>query len=144
MHFNGGFGDSDISGNLLVQPSSRDFNHDLAFSWAQQLEALSNCLDRLLVLDPGAITFEPDVNRVYQVLVTKWLGQKFDGATFHRSHRHGYVAVPRDEDDRDVDVRSIQFALEIETTSPRQPNVEHKASRALRAIGLKEIGDGGK
>ena len=40
MHLHRGFGDADIVGNLLVETTGRDLNHDLTLAGAERFETL--------------------------------------------------------------------------------------------------------
>ena len=70
-------------------------------------------------------------NRVEQILFAKWLRQKFDRAGLHGPDRHGNVAVPGEEDDRQRRVRIGKLALKVEATQPREPHVEHETARSI-------------
>jgi hypothetical protein len=45
----------------------------------------------------------------------------------------------RDEDNRSVDIRFGQLALEVQPTQPRQAHVEHQAAGHIRASALQEL-----
>ncbi len=57
------------------------------------------------------------------------------------SSGHRDVAVSGDEDDRNVNVRRRELSLKIETTSARQPDIEHEAGRSVRAPFVQEFGN---
>ena len=52
--------------------------------------------------------------------------------------------MPRYEDDRDLDIRSRELALKIQTAPPRQSNVQDEAGGTVRAVGFEEVGNGRK
>jgi hypothetical protein len=61
-------------------------------------------------------------------LIAERFGQELDRSSLYRLSGHRDVAVSGDEDDRNVNARRRQLSLKIETTSARQPDVEHTAS----------------
>ena len=144
MHLHGGFGNADIAGNLLAKAAVRDLNHDLALPGAQRFEAFPEGGQSFLILPPGAITREADLNGVEELLITERLGKELNGTTLHRLHRHRDVAVPCDEDDWEFPVRRGELALKFKTALPRQPDVENQAGGAIRRIGLEKVGNGRK
>ena len=98
----------------------------------------------LFILAPSTIASEAHLDRVDQVLITEGLGQELNGAALHRLHRHRDVTVPRYEDNRDLDIRSRELALKIQTAPPRQSNVQDEAGGTVRAVRFEEVGNGRK
>src|SRR5262249_30332530 len=140
----GRFGDADVSGDLLAQATARDLDHDLALARGQRLEAFLERPEISFLLAARTIAREADLNGVEEILVAEWLGQELDGAALHRLHAHRNIAVPRDEDDRDIPVRRRQLALQIEAALTRQSDVEHQAGGAVRRGRSEKVGNGGK
>src|SRR5215471_7209839 len=68
MHLHGGFGDADIVGDLLAQAAARHLNHDLALPGAQRGETLPELRQALVVLPPGTIAGEAELNGVEEIL----------------------------------------------------------------------------
>src|SRR5262249_4122444 len=131
--------DADVAGNLLVEATLQDLGHYFALAGGQRLEALPQRGQCLFTLSPRAITFKAELDRVEQVLIPDWLGQELDRSSLHGLDRHRDVGVRGDEDDRQIDVRRAELALEVETASSGQPYIEHQASRSFRAPGLQEF-----
>ena len=46
--------------------------------------------------------------------------------------------MPGHEDDRHVGSRPRQFALELEAAQPREPDIEHQATRDIRTLVFQE------
>ena len=113
MNFNRRFGDADIAGNLFAQATARHLNHDLAFPGAQRCKTFSEGSQSLFILPSDTIAGEAELNGVEEVLITERLRQELDGAALHRLHRHRDVAVPGDEDDRELPVRCGELALKV-------------------------------
>src|SRR3954471_23586805 len=99
MNLNGGFADAEIEGNLLTEPPSYDLNHDFTFTGGQRFEALSERTQSSVVLTPGTIAREAELDRVQKLLITKRLFKELDGAALHSLYRHLDVAMPGNEDD---------------------------------------------
>src|ERR1700722_3481952 len=144
MHFHSRLGDADVAGNLLAEAAARDLNHDLAFPGAQRAKACLELGQCLLALPTRTIASEADLNGVEEVLIAKRLGQELDGAALHRLHRHRDIAVPGDEDNRELSVRRRQLALKIKTALVRQSDVEDQTGRASRRTGFEKLRDGRK
>ena len=144
MHLHGGFGNADIAPDLFAKAAVRDLNHDLALPGTQQLETFPQRGQSFLILPPGAITREAELNGVQELLITERLRKELNGTTLHRLHRHRDVAVACDEDDWEFPIRRGELALKIKTALPRQPDVEDQAGGAIRRIGLEKIGNGRK
>src|SRR6516162_602614 len=140
MHFYGDFADADVVGDLLVDATSHHQGHYLALAWGKSLEAGPQRGDHLFVLQPRAISREAQLDRVQQVLIAERLRQKFDRSSLYCLDGHRDVAVSRDEDDRNVNVRRRELSLKIETASSRQPDIEHQARGPFRAPFFHEFG----
>ena len=77
-------------------------------------------------------------------MIAERLRQELDRAPLHRLHGHRNIAVPGDEDDRDVDVCRRELSLKIETALPGQSDIEHQAGGSVRASLVQEFGDRGE
>ena len=132
MHLHRRFGDADIAGNLFVEATGRDLDHDLALAGAERVETLPERTQGLITLPTGTIASEAGLDSIEEVLITERLCEELYGTALHRLHGHRDVAVRCDEDDRDLPVRRGKVALKLKTASPRHSNVEHQASRAVR------------
>jgi hypothetical protein len=124
------FGNPNLTGDLLAQASSRDLNHDLSFSRTQSLETLSDVGQSTFILATDPITGQGKLDSVKKFLIAYGLCEEFNRTTFHRLYGHWNIAVPRNEDNREVFARSCEFALKFATTLPRQPHVQDKAAGA--------------
>ena len=93
----------------------------------------------MLVLSPLAVALERGGDRVQHVLIAKRLGEKIDGAGFHGLHRHGNVAVPGHEYNRNVDVRLAELGLEIEPAEPRQPDIQDEAACHIGKLAAQQV-----
>ena len=120
-------------GDLLVEHTGNNARHHFAFARRERFVTPARIRQLPLQLPRGAVAFNGLLDGVEQVLLTEWLGEKFDRACFHRLDRHRDVPMPRDEDDRDFNARPGQFALQIETAQRGQTHVEHQARRRIRA-----------
>src|ERR1700733_5351192 len=93
MNLDGDFADAEIEGNLLAEPTPYDVNHDLTFTGGQRFEALSERTQGLVVLTPGTIAREAELDCIEKLLITKRLLKELDGTAFHRLYRHLDVAM---------------------------------------------------
>ena len=136
MHFHREFGDADIVGNLFVEATSRDQDHDFALARAERVETLPERTQGPITLPTGTIASEAGLDSVEEVLITERFCEELYGTALHRLHGHRDVAMRCDEDDRHLPVRRGKVALK--TASPRHSNVEHQASRAVRRGGIEK------
>src|SRR5262245_58886242 len=141
MHLHRGFSDANIMGNLLVQASGHDMEHDLTLAGAERVETLPERSQSPITLPSGTITSQSGFDRLNEVLITERLCQELYGTSLHRLHGHRNVSVRCDEDDRHLPVCRGEVALKLKTASARHSHVEYQASRAVRGIALQEIGN---
>jgi len=125
MNLNGNFADAEIESNLLTEATPYDLDHDLAFTGGKRFEALSELTQGLVVLTPGAIAREAELDRIEKLLITKRFREELDGTTFHRSHRHLDVAMRCNEDDWKLPTSCDEFALKFKAALTRQSHVEY-------------------
>jgi hypothetical protein len=71
MHLHGGFSNANIVGNLLVQATGRDLDHDLTLAGTQSLETLSERVEGFVTLAPGTIASEAGPYRIKELLITE-------------------------------------------------------------------------
>ena len=71
MHLHRGFGDADIVGNLLVQATGHDMEHDVTLAGAERVETFPERSQCPFTLPTGAIASEAGLNGVKQILVTE-------------------------------------------------------------------------
>src|SRR5262249_29948801 len=141
MHLHGRFRDADIVGDLLIQATGCDADHDLTLAGAEAGEALSECPQSLITLQTSTITSEASLDSIKQVLITERRREKLYGTALHRLHAHRYVGVRCHKDDRDLPLRRDQLPLKLETALSRQSHVEHEAGGTFRRISLEKIGN---
>src|SRR3954467_14480086 len=139
MNLNCGFADADIEGDLLTEPTPYDLNHDLTLTGGQRFEALSEHTQGLVVLTPGTIAREAELDCIEKLLIAKRLLKEFDGTAFHRLYRHLDVAMPCNEDDWELPAGCNELALKIEATLTRQPHVEDQTGWPIRQFGREKF-----
>src|SRR5262249_35235304 len=144
MHLHGRYGNADIVGNLLVQATGRNLEHDLTLAGTKRLKTLSQHSQSIILLPTGAVASETGLDSFEEVLIAKRLGEKLDGTAFHRLHTHPHVGVRCHEDDREWAVRRYQLALKLKTTPSRQSDVENQAGGPIGRISFEKIGNRGK
>ena len=71
MHLHRRFGDADIVGNLFVEATGRDPNHDLALAGAERFETLPEPTQGPITLPTGTIASEAGLDGVEEVLITE-------------------------------------------------------------------------
>src|SRR5262249_34040246 len=121
--------------------TARDLNKDLALPSVQRVKALSEIHQNFFVFPACAVTRKADLNCVKEILVAEGLRQELDSAAFHGLHGHRDVAMPRDEDDRDVPVSRGELALKIETALTWQSDIEHETAGTIRGISSEKFRD---
>src|SRR5437868_1992123 len=131
--------DADRVRDLLVEATGHHQGHHLTLAGGEGLEARPQRGYCLFVLQPPAISREAQLNRVQQVLIAEWLGQKLDRSSLYRLNRHRDVAVSGNKDDRNMNVRGRQLSLKIETASAGQSDIEHEAGGAIRPPFVQEF-----
>src|SRR5262249_49678902 len=88
---------------------------------------------------PSVVTFDRGRDGVDHVLIAKRLWQKVDSASFHRTDRHGDVAMARNQDNGQMNAKSIASRLEIESADAGQPNIENDATRRVIFATVKKL-----
>src|SRR4029077_9425373 len=102
MHLDGCFGYADVARNLFAAAATRNLDHDLALPGAQRSEPLLQRGQNLFILPPGTIAGKAKLNGVEEVLIAERFGQELDGTALHCLDGHRDIAVPGDEDDRQL------------------------------------------
>ena len=98
MHFHRGFGDADIVGNLFVEATSRNQDHDFPLARAERVETLPELTQGLVALATGTIASQAGLNSLEKILITERLCEELYGTALHRLYGHRNVAMRRDED----------------------------------------------
>jgi len=73
MHLHRGFGDADIIGDLFVQATGRNVEHDFTLSGAERAETLPERGQCPFTLSTGTIASEAGLDGVKQFLITERL-----------------------------------------------------------------------
>src|ERR1700751_5748005 len=107
MHFDSGFTGIEVRRNLLVKHPGNDQVHHLALPGAQCVVSLSQFSSVSLLFVDNAISSERSLNRIEQILLPEWFGQKLYRARLHRPDRHWNVCMCREEDDWNTYFRSL-------------------------------------
>src|SRR5712671_3926243 len=109
--FNGPHGDSDLSGNLLIQKADSHQSHDLVFALREGPEFGSQIGNSLSAILPDSVAFERNLDCIQHILIAKWLGQEVDRSRFHGSYGRGDVTLIGHEDNRNLAVRLGKLGL---------------------------------
>ena len=133
MHLHGAWADIKIPGNNLAAAALDQFVVNLCFSLGQISESLMKVtIETVLALCKGL------VDAVQQLLLAVRLFYEIDGARLQCSYGHAYIAMPGDEDDRDIQATCAQSFLESEATHSCHSYIENQASRFPWRIGFHE------
>ena len=73
MHLHRRFGDPDIVGNLLVQATSRNLDHNLALARAERFETFGERTQGAFTLPTRAIASEAGLHGVQELLISERL-----------------------------------------------------------------------
>src|SRR5215469_12024162 len=119
----GQFADAELGSDLFVEHAGDNHAQNFLLPRTQRIKALAKFRYFPPLLACLAIVGDRSLNCVEQILSTEGLGQKLHRPCLHRLYRHGDVAMAGDEDDGNVDVRSAQFTLQIQSAEARKPNV---------------------
>ena len=76
MYLHRRFADADIVGNLFVQATGRDLNHNLTFAGAERFETLPERTQGSITLALGTIASEARLDGVDEVLIAERLCQE--------------------------------------------------------------------
>src|SRR5262245_58942154 len=125
MHLHRGFGDADFVGNLLVEATRHDLEHDFTFARTEAVETLPERSQGSITLPSGPIASKPGLNCLNKVLISERFCQELYGTTLHRLHGHRDVGVRCDEDDRHRPVCRGKVTLKFKTASSWHSHVEH-------------------
>src|SRR5438874_1142783 len=94
--------------------------------WFKTARDAAESGDGFFVLQPSAVALDAKLDRVKQILVAERLCQELDRPTLHRRDRHRDIAIARDKDDREVDVRGRELSLKVKAATPGQSHVKHE------------------
>src|SRR5262245_13848920 len=144
MHLHCTLREAHIFGDLVVQATRHDMEHDLTLAGAEHVETRLEHGKCSFTLFTGAIANEAVLDRVKKILIAERFCKELDCTPLHRLHAHRHVGMSCNENDRHLPVRSGKVALKVKTASPRHPHIEYEARRALRAFGPEKLGNRGK
>ena len=82
MHLHRGLGDADLVGNLFVQATARDLDHDLALAGAERVETPFEGAQGPVTLPAGTIASNAGLDRVDEVLIAEWLREELYAPPF--------------------------------------------------------------
>src|SRR6185295_6231661 len=92
-----------------------------------------------LVAQNEAAVFEGLPDGPQQHFVTEWFREEFNSPCLYGLDRRGYVAVPRDEDDRHVGPFDRYAILQVEAVQAWKRNVQDETARNKRSWAVKEF-----
>ena len=101
MHLHRGYRDAYVAGNLFIEATGRDLDHDLTLAGAERIETRPERTQGLITIPTGTIASEANLDRLEEVLIAERLREEFYGTALHRLHSHWDVRVRCDEDDRE-------------------------------------------
>src|SRR5262245_43026143 len=139
MHLHGDLAEADFGCDLFAHQPARHQSHDFALARGERCEMRLQVRDPILMFTPFLITLDRSRNGIQKILIAKRLGEEIDSAGLHGPHRHGNIAMSRNEHDRNANIRLRQLGLEVETAQSRQPDVEYKAAWNIRTLALQEL-----
>ena len=128
MHLDGDLADPKLSRNLLVHQSRCHQAEYLLFTGGQCIETSTRLQNCPFFYTSVTVALESELNRFEKVLFAEWFGQKFDRARLHGSYGHRDIAVPADENDRQMSIGLCKFCLKVKPADAGQPNVKNEAS----------------
>ena len=100
MPLDGAFGDTELAGDLLVQPAPNDQVEDLAFGRRQGVDAGTQDVELLALATIRTIARDGPLDGAQQHIGVDRLGQKVLGAGLHGQNGGRDVAMAGNEDDR--------------------------------------------
>src|SRR5258706_2380804 len=127
--------DSDIRSDLLVETTRQHQFKHLAFALRQPAEVRSSFRDGVFVVAVGTVLTDRQLDRVQQLLITDRLGEELNRSGLHGPNRHRDIRVAADENNRQVNIRLDEAIVKLQSTPPRQSDVENEASQDARARG---------
>ena len=70
MDLDSGFGDPHLAGNLLVQPTLRDLNQNIALARRQYLGLRPERAQGFIILAAYTVASEPNIDGIQEILVS--------------------------------------------------------------------------
>src|ERR1700733_8553401 len=119
LDLHGTFRSAEVTSNLFIEHAGYKHGDHLLLAGRQRVEALLEIGYFFLLFTSGTISLQCDANRIQQILVAEWLGEKFHCPSFDSADTHWNVAVAGEKDDWNMNVSDCQLALKVESTQPR-------------------------
>src|ERR1700682_1527537 len=107
-------------------------DHNFALASGQQLVPLSQLAKLALLLAHHPVAIQGLMDRIQQVLIAEWLGEKLYRTGFHGLHTHGNISMTGDKDDRNLEAGVSQLALKIKTVDAGKSHVQNQATWSIR------------
>src|SRR2546425_3982731 len=131
LFLDGGFAGSQLPGDLLVEQTGDGGGHHVPLATGQRVIPATKLGELQPLRARHATAVDRVANGIEQVLLPKRLREKLDCTGLHGSNRHGNVAVPGEEDDRQRRVGVGKRLLQVEAAHSREADVEQEASRSM-------------
>jgi hypothetical protein len=78
-----------------------------------------------LLFADDAISSERSLNRIEQILLPEWLGEKLNRARFHGPDRHRNVRMCCEKNDWNTYFPSFQFVLKVQSANAWKSHVKN-------------------
>ena len=144
MHLDGFFSDSQVVGNLLVQPALDNPRKNLALAVRESGETSFDRPEFLSFLPEPAIRFNGGADRRDQVMGLDGLGEEVHRPVLHCSHAGRNIPLPGDEYDWTVAAGVQQCLLQLKTGHVWHDNIRNDAAGTVRVVLTQEFGGGQK
>src|SRR6185312_17119139 len=86
-----------------------------------------------LLFADDAIPSERSLNRIEQILLPEWFGEKLNRARLHGLDRHRNVRMCCEKDDWNTYLRSFQFVLKVQAANAGESDVKNQATGTITA-----------
>src|SRR5580658_9870069 len=84
-----------------------------------------------LFLAPDASSSERPLDRIKEILMPEWLGQKLNRSRLHGPDRHRNVCMSREKNNGDTYSPSFQFVLKIKAADTGKPHIQNQATGTI-------------
>src|SRR5579859_3406731 len=105
----------EIDGDHLICASLDDEAHHLPLTGGQRLEPLEHFNTACRSAAIFRILLESVIDAIQQILISEGFLNEFERTFLHCLHRHGNIAVTRDEDYRQHRALTIELLLNLES-----------------------------
>jgi len=131
--------DTELISDDLVRFARYDKVEDFALAIRKSCQSFCHFSVRLPFLATLLVGLERLANAIKQILVAKGFLNEVNGPFLHCIDRHWYVAMARDENDRQGAAAPQQFVLKFQSTESRHTNVENEATGAMVIDALQKL-----